>query len=159
MRPLAFGTLLSLAAFPAVAQDASVDEGEQHFSRQCVACHVVQNAEGEMLAGRNARTGPNLYGVAGRTLGADEDFRYSDYLVALGEQGAIWNESNFVAYVQDPTGWLREKLDDRRARGKMAYRVRSEEEARDLFAYLATFTDPAELEAAIAEGASLSVNQ
>jgi cytochrome c len=41
--------------------------------------------------------------------------------------------------VQDPTNWLRETLEDRRARGKMAYQVRAEEDAINLYAYLATF--------------------
>lgn len=113
--------------------------GEEQFNRQCVACHVVANDDGEVLAGRNARTGPNLYGLAGATLGAVEDFRYGDAIVELGEAGTVWTEENFVGYVQDPTGWLRETLDDNRARGKMAYRVRNEEDAVNLYAYLATF--------------------
>ena len=113
--------------------------GEEQFNRQCVACHVVADASGEVLAGRNARTGPNLYGVAGRPIGSVEDFRYGDAIIELGESGAVWTEEAFVGYVQDPTGWLRETLDNRRARGKMAYQVRDEAQAYDLYAYLATF--------------------
>jgi cytochrome c len=113
--------------------------GEEQFNRQCVACHVVADASGEILAGRNANVGPNLYGVAGRAIGSVEGFRYSDSVVELGETGAVWTEELFVGYVQDPTGWLRETLEDRRARGKMAYQVRAESDAYDLYAYLATF--------------------
>jgi cytochrome c len=137
------------AAFAVLAAPAFADghaattgdaaAGEEQFNRQCVACHVVANADGEVLAGRNARTGPNLFGVAGRTLGSVEDFRYGDAIVELGETGAVWTEETFVGYVQDPTGWLRETLEDRRARGKMAYQVRDEAQAYDLYAYLATF--------------------
>jgi len=110
-------------------------------NRQCVACHIVADADGEVLAGRNARTGPNLYGIAGRQIGSDEEFRYGDSIVELGEMdgGTVWTEELFVGYVQDPTGWLHETLDNRRARGKMAYRVRDEEEAINIYAYLATF--------------------
>jgi cytochrome c len=72
-------------------------------------------------------------------MGSVEDFRYSDGLIELGEAGTPWTEEAFVGYVQDPTGWLRETLDDRRARGKMAYQVREEAQAYDLYAYLATF--------------------
>ncbi|MCK0167649.1 c-type cytochrome [Jannaschia sp. S6380] len=118
--------------------------GEEQFNRQCVACHVVQNEEGETLAGRNARTGPNLYGVAMRQLGSVEDFRYGDSIVELGEQGTVWTEENFVGYVQDPTGWLRETLDNPRARGKMAYKVRAEEDAFNLYAYLASVSPETE---------------
>ena len=117
------------------------EAGERQFSRQCVACHVVANDEGEVLAGRTARTGPNLFAIAGRELGAIDGFRYSDSLMTLGEAGEVWTEDAFVAYVQDPTGWLRATLDDNRARGKMAYRVRDAEDALNIYAYLATFGD------------------
>lgn len=112
--------------------------GEEQFNRQCVACHVVVNDAGETLAGRNARTGPNLYGVAGRQVGSVADFNYGDSIVEVGELegGTAWNEAHFVAYVQDPTGWLRETLDNRRARGRMAYQVRDEAQAYDIYAYL-----------------------
>jgi cytochrome c len=113
--------------------------GEEQFNRQCVACHVVQDAAGEILAGRNAKTGPNLYGIAGRTIGSVDGFRYGDSIVEVGEAGGAWTEENFVGYVQDPTGWLRETLENRRARGKMAYQVREEAQAYDLYAFLATF--------------------
>ncbi len=108
--------------------------GERAF-RQCQSCHVVVNDEGETLAGRNARTGPNLYNIAGRTAGAIEDFRYSGLLEAAGEQGIIYDEATFVAYLQDPTGAMQE-LTGTNERGKMSYRVRKEEDAVNLYAYL-----------------------
>ena len=74
-------------------------------------------------------------------MGSIADFRYSDALIELGEAETVWTEESFVGYVQDPTGWLRETLDNRRARGKMAYQGRQEEQAYDLYAYLATFAD------------------
>jgi cytochrome c len=111
--------------------------GESVFN-QCQTCHVVVNDEGETLAGRNARTGPNLYEVAGRVAGTVEDFRYSGSMTEAGEAGLVWNEENFVAYVLDPTGFLRGYLDDNRARGQMAFRVRSEDDAKNLYAYLAS---------------------
>ena len=117
--------------------------GEAQFNRQCVACHVVQNDAGETLAGRNAQTGPNLYGVAARTIGGLEGFRYSDALAAAGADGAVWTEAHFVAYVQDPTGWLRDFTGDDRARSKMSYRVRDEGEAADIYAFLAQYSDGA----------------
>jgi cytochrome c len=135
-------TLLAAMAFsaPAFAQDASGDAaaGEDAFS-QCQTCHVVFH-DGETLAGRGQpnRAAPNLYGMVGRQAGT-EDFRYSDSMVEAGEAGLMWTEEEFVAYVQDPTGYLREYLDDNRARGKMSYRVRSEEDAVNLYAYLAQF--------------------
>ena len=121
--------------------DAAAGEGE---FRQCQSCHVVESPDGEVLAGRNARTGPNLYGIAGRTAGVIEDFRYSDIMVLAGEQGMVWDEANFVPYLQDPTGHLQEVTGDG-GRGKMSYRVRDETDAVNLYAYLAQFGTPEEI--------------
>jgi cytochrome c len=150
MKHLTIAAVMAVLAAPAFAESHAMAPsgdaaaGEEQFNRQCVACHVVQDAAGDVLAGRNARTGPNLYGVANRALGAAEDFRYSDPIIALGEAGEVWSEENFVGYVQDPTGWLREMTEDRRARGKMAYQVRVEADALNLYAFLATFGEEAE---------------
>ncbi len=147
MKPINF----ILAAFAVVALPAFAAEhemsgdaaaGEDAF-RQCATCHVVTNEEGETLAGRNGRQGPNLYGVIGRQAGT-EDFRYGESIVEAGEQGLVWDEESFVAYVQDPTGFLQEYLDNDRARGKMTYRVRSEEDALNLAAFLADIGPDAE---------------
>lgn len=131
-----------MIASPAIADDTlatgDVAAGAEQFNRQCVACHVVADANGDVLAGRNARTGPNLFALAGRALGAEDGFRYSTALINLGEAGAVWTEESFVNYVQDPTGWLRAELEDDRARGKMAYRVRSEDDALNIYAFLAS---------------------
>ena len=162
MKIIKFAAALSVMAAPAFAGGHATGDaaaGEEQFNRQCVACHVVQDDAGEVLAGRNAQVGPNLYAVAGRALGSVDGFRYSDGLVELGEAGAIWTEGNFVGYVQDPTGWLRETLDDRRARGKMAYQVRDEQEAIDLCAYLATFGDQDMIMEALEAGAENELNQ
>ncbi|WP_322890965.1 MULTISPECIES: cytochrome C [unclassified Yoonia] len=146
MKKFTIAAAFAVLAAPAFAQDLTptigdAANGEEQFNRQCVACHIVADDAGNVLAGRNSRTGPNQYALVGRAIGSAEDFNYSDGLVALGEAGEVWNEENFVGYVQDPTGWLREKLDDRRARGRMAYQVRAEQDAYDLYAYLATFSD------------------
>jgi cytochrome c len=136
------------AGAPVLAQDAeAIARGEAAFS-QCQSCHVVRNDAGEVLAGRNGRTGPNLFGVIGRTAGTYPDFRYGDGIVAAGEGGLVWDEASFVAYVQDPTSFLRETTGNNRARGNMSFRVRNEDQARDLYAFLATFSPaPAEGEA------------
>lgn len=127
----------TLFAFPALADEATGDAeaGERAF-RQCISCHVVVNGEGETLAGRNARTGPNLYAINGRTVGSVEDFRYSPGLTALMEMDVAWDEASFAAYVQDPTGWIRETAGDDSLRGAMSFRVRSEEDALNLYAYI-----------------------
>jgi cytochrome c len=135
-----FLTILAAATLstPVLADDhASGDPeaGEKAF-RQCKACHMIVDDEGNNIV-RGGRVGPNLYGIVGRTAGSVEDFRYSGLLTAAGEQDLAWDEETFVGYVQDPTGWLKEYTGED-GRGKMSYRVRKEEDAVNVWAYLAS---------------------
>lgn len=116
--------------------------GESAF-RQCQSCHVVQDESGEVLAGRAAKTGPNLYGVVGRTAGTVEGFNYSDLVVAAGAAGMVFDEATFVAYSMDPTAHARE-VSGEGGRSKMAFKVRKEEDALNLYAFLAQFGAPVE---------------
>ncbi|GGX69283.1 cytochrome c2 [Tateyamaria omphalii] len=143
-RTLAIAATTATLAVPAFADGhaASGDAaaGEKAF-RQCISCHVVQNEAGDTLAGRNAKTGPNLYGIAGGQFGMVEDFRYSDINQLAAEMPDLTvNEEVFVAYVQDPTGYLREVTGDK-GRSKMTFKVRKEEDAVNLYAYLVSLQD------------------
>ncbi|MEN8683748.1 cytochrome C, partial [Marivita sp.] len=111
-------------------QDAAA--GEKEFNK-CKSCHMIVADDGTVIV-KGGRTGPNLYGVIGRTAGGVEDFRYGDSLVAAGEAGLVWDEATFVEYVQDPKGFLATYLDDSGARSKMSYRLRKGME--DVYAYL-----------------------
>jgi len=138
---------LALTSAPVLADGhaptvGDVAAGEEAFAKQCVTCHVVVNEAGDTLAGRNAKTGPNLYGVAGRAIGAVDGFRYGNGIEAMNEQGGLWTEENFVGYVQDPTKWLREASGDKRVRGKMSFKVRKEEDAFNMYAYLHSLGGP-----------------
>ena len=55
-------TMLAAPAFADGHASGDVAAGEKAF-RQCVSCHVVVNDAGETLAGKKAKTGPNLYGI------------------------------------------------------------------------------------------------
>lgn len=143
MKPTIYAAALSLIAAPAFADghitgDAAA--GETAFQRQCVSCHVVKDDAGNTLAGRSARTGPNLFDLAGGVPGSVEGFNYGASLASAAEAGVVWDEANFAAYVMDPTAWLRDTLGDDRARSRMSYKVRSPEDAVNLYAYLAQFT-------------------
>ncbi|MBS8228300.1 c-type cytochrome [Vannielia litorea] len=145
--PLATLALAALLAGPALAESheaaemaaptGDAAEGEAIFAKRCVTCHVVQDADGNTLAGRASKTGPNLFNVAGHVAGAVEDFRYGKDLVAAGEEGGLmWTEENFVAYVQDPRGFLKEFIGDSGAKSKMSFRLKGEEDAANVYAYL-----------------------
>lgn len=142
----------TLLAAPAFAQDASVDltatgdvaEGEKAF-RQCISCHVVVNDAGETLAGKAGKVGPNLYGIVGHHFGVVEGFKYSDInQLASAIDGLVVTEEVFVAYVQDPTEYLREVTGDG-GRSKMTYKVRKEEDAINIYAYLASLAPAPEV--------------
>ncbi|KZY33506.1 cytochrome C [Roseovarius sp. HI0049] len=139
-------TIAALTATFALALPAMADEtgdpaaGEKAF-RQCKACHTIASAEETIL--RGGRTGPNLYGLPGRMAGAAEDFRYSDLLATAGEQGITWDDDSFAGYVQDPTAWLNEATGES-GRGKMTFKVRNAEDAKDLWAYLVSVSPAAD---------------
>ena len=134
-----FATLAMLVT-PAFAESHAtghVAAGKAAFAKQCVSCHVVVNETGEILAGRKAKIGPNLYGITMRKLGTVLGFkRYGKSLVKAGEIGTFWNQENFVGFVQNPTDWLRIALEDPKARSKMSFKVRKEEDALNIFAFL-----------------------
>lgn len=131
---------LTLAA-PAFAEShgGDAEAGAEAFS-QCQTCHVVADEDGNILAGKRAKTGPNLYGVVGRQAGTIEGFRYGKSLVEAGEAGLVWDEEQLTAYLQDPKDYLQTYLDNKRARSKMSFKVRSEEDAANLAAFLASFS-------------------
>jgi len=142
-------TTIAFAALCAVSTSAFADghatgdaaNGEDLLGK-CKACHSIVDESGDAIL-RGGRNGPNLYGVFNRVAGSVDDFRYSDSIIAAGEAGLVWNEEDFVAFLADPKAYLATYLDDRRARSKMSFRLRDEQDARDLWAYLVS-VGPAE---------------
>lgn len=146
--------VLALVAAPAFAQEAPTGDavaGEKVFAK-CQTCHVVANEAGEVLAGKNSKTGPNLYGLPGRVAGSYPEFKYGESIVALGATGFVWNEADFVAYLADPAKFLKEKLDDKGAKSKMSFKLTKEEDAKNVYAFLASLSPAADAAAAPAEG-------
>lgn len=104
MRLLSLIALVSGSAGAALANDPQWPD--------CRTCHQVAAPDGTVLA-RGGRAGPNLYGVAGRALAADPDFRlYSDGLQAAAATGARWTLANFNAYLAGPDQFLRNLTGD-----------------------------------------------
>ena len=122
------------AAFADAHMSGDAEAGEDVF-RKCKSCHMVVADDG-MEIQKGGRVGPNLYGVYQRQAGSLEDYSYGDSIVAAGEAGLEWNEEDFVAYVQDPKGFLAEYLDDKKSKSKMSFRLRDEQDAKDVWAYL-----------------------
>ena len=96
---------------------------------------MIQDDEGNDIQ-KGGRTGPNLYGIYNRVAGSVEDYRYGDSIVEAGEAGLAWNEEDFTGYVADPKKFLASYLDTNRAKSKMSYRLKDEEDAKNVWTYL-----------------------
>lgn len=136
---------LAAAAFAsAAAAEGDAAKGEKEFGK-CKTCHMIVAADGTEIV-KGPKTGPNLWGVIGRPVASYEGFDYGDSIKAVGATGAVWDEAMLTAYVKDPVKWLKETLDDKKAKSKMSFKLAKGGE--DVAAYLATFATPA------AEGAA-----
>jgi len=133
-RPAALAAAALLLPSAGVAGDPAAGEREW---RQCRSCHMIVSPAGETIQ-RGGRVGPNLYGIVDQQAGVVDGFRYSASLVAAGAAGLTWTEANFIAYVEDPTGFLRSHTGDASIRSPMNYQMRSG--AADMFAYLASLS-------------------
>ncbi|MQQ08541.1 c-type cytochrome [Epibacterium sp. SM1979] len=129
-RILTVAGLIMLASSAAHAGDAA--KGEKGF-KKCKACHMIVSDAGETIV-KGGKTGPNLYGVAGRTLGTAEGFKYSKSMIAAGEAGQAWDMESFAAFTADPNGYLKEATGDSKAKSKMSFRLKNG--AEDVYAYL-----------------------
>lgn len=128
--------LLVLTA-PALAQDAA--KGESEF-KKCKACHAIEAPDGTAIQ-KGGKTGPNLYGVVGRTV-ASTDFAYGDSLKSVGAAGTTWDEASLVAYIANPTAWLKEATGDSGAKSKMSFKLAKG--GADVVAYLASVAPASE---------------
>jgi cytochrome c len=129
----------ALAAGPAFADGHATGDaaaGEKVFAK-CKACHAIVDADDNVIV-KGGRTGPNLYGIYTRVAGTEAEFgkKYGGSIAAAGEAGLEWNEADFAVYVQDPREFLKTYLDDKKARSKMTFKLRDEEDAKNVWAYL-----------------------
>jgi len=142
MKTVTLSTLAALTmGFTGTASyaDQHTAAGEAAW-RGCRACHSITGPDGDVIQ-RGGRSGPNLYGLAGRAVASAEGFGYSDPIQTYAAGGAVWTEENFVAYVTNPTSFLRAELDDNSVRSAMSFQMRSG--AEDMWAYLESIA-PAE---------------
>ena len=122
-------------------QSQDIAAGEAVF-KKCMACHRV---------GPDAkhRSGPILNNVVGRAAASADGYKYKKSIVAARDKGLIWDEANLQAYLGNPTEFLREYLDDPKARSAMSFKLIKEQEQLDVIAYIASV----ETEASAADGA------
>lgn len=107
-----------LAALPAPYDTGDLKNGEAKFAL-CRSCHTITPGGPNM-------TGPNLYGVFGRTAGTHEGFNYSPVVKAAG---FTWDAAHLDQWLTDPRGFL--------PGTKMSFAgLRDAKDRRDLIAYL-----------------------
>ena len=73
--------------------------GEKVF-KKCKACHQV----GE---GASNRSGPQLNGLFGRSVGGVEGFKYSGTMKGMGDEGIVWNDETIAAFLANPKGYAK----------------------------------------------------
>ena len=121
--------LVMSAALFAMASAAQAEGdpvmGEAVFMK-CMACHAV---------GPDAKNkvGPALNGVVGSVIGKHpEDYKFSNALTELGDQGKVWDEANLTAWLKNPREFAKGN--------KMAFPgLKKDDEIADVIAYLKTF--------------------
>ena len=109
---------------PVVGSDPVLVEAGEKLFRQCQSCHQVG-------AGATNRSGPQLNGVLGRTIGSVDGFRYSRVFADAANAGETWNTDNLAAFLANPRGAMNGT--------KMTYRgMANEEDIAAMIAYLET---------------------
>jgi cytochrome c len=130
-RTALIASLAMAFAAPALAE-GDIANGEKEFGK-CKSCHMIVADDGTEVV-KGGKTGPNLWGISGRTAGTQDGFKYGASLVAAGEAGLVWDTETLTAYITDPVAFLKERTGDSKARSNMTFKLRKG--AEDVAAYL-----------------------
>ena len=121
---------LTLTAAPFATQvwaGGDPAKGEKGFAK-CKTCHTLEE-------GKN-RIGPSLYGIVGRQAGTVEGYKYSPSYVEAGKKGLKWDPDVLIAYLEDPSKYLANFLNQKRAKSKMQMKFKQLQLREDIVAYL-----------------------
>lgn len=133
IRACCAATCIIIAGTFNIAHAAGDAEAGAKVFKKCGACHKI----GE---GAKNSTGPVLTGVIGRQAGTFEDYRYGKSTKAAGKKGLVWSEELVFEYLENPRNFLRAYLETRKAKSKMKFKLKKEQDRRNVAAYLATFS-------------------
>ncbi|PVE22416.1 cytochrome c family protein [Microvirga sp. KLBC 81] len=96
MRPR-IAVLVACAAFPGAGSPANAGDparGERIF-QYCYACHSV-------MPGETNLQGPNLAGIIGQPIAAQDDFDYSLAMRDLAARERVWSEALLDRFTAEP---------------------------------------------------------
>lgn len=113
------------AATPAAGPDPELVAAGEKVFKKCAACHKV---------GESAKngTGPMLNNVVGHPAGKVEGFKYSKPLLAMAEEGLVWDEAALHHLLENPKAFIKGT--------KMSFAgLKKEEDRAAVIAYLSTF--------------------
>lgn len=106
------------------ASGALIMEGEKVF-RKCKACHAIGD-------GAKNKSGPQLTGLIGRTMGGSEGFNYSNVFQEAQSEGRTWDEASLAEFLANPKTYMKGT--------KMAFSgLRQEADVQAIIAYISTF--------------------
>lgn len=121
------------ALVTAAAGFGDAEAGKKIF-RRCTACHKV----GE---GAKNGVGPQLNGVIGRAAGSIEGYKYGTGIMEASEKALVWNNDTLLAYLADPKAYLIEFTGNKKAKAKMVFKLRKEDDRKNVISYLASFAE------------------
>lgn len=121
---LALGLAFALACAPAPAAAA---DGAKVF-KKCKACHTLDGKH---------RQGPTLQGAFGRACGGAEGFKYGKGYKAACKTGQfVLDEAFLMEYLADPSKALTAQNGGKKARSKMAFKLRKEDQRKAVIEFL-----------------------
>lgn len=126
LRPL---IVLAASLFPLGATAEAVGDplkGERVF-KKCASCHMVGPKA-------RKRVGPVLNNILMATAGRIEGFKYSNALIAAGDDGLVWTAETLDAFIEAPKKFV--------PKTKMSFKgLKSQQDRADVIAYLAGFSE------------------
>lgn len=88
-----------------------------------------------------ASVGPALNNIVGNPVASIDGYKYSMSLKELAANGAVWSEAELDKWLIDQKKYVWAALDNKKAKSKMNFKLKKEDERADIIAYLATLTE------------------
>jgi cytochrome c2 len=87
-------------AVEVAAVDPELIKAGENVFKKCKACHQIGD-------GAKNRSGPILTGVVGSAAGTVDGFKYSKRLMAMAEDGLVWDDDALRAFLAKPKDFMK----------------------------------------------------